>query len=77
MVLIENFLLQISIFFDLIFMCQHFLLYPARRAVIASETSKETELFFKSVDHPMIPFETSKEKESLIKSLDHPESEMF
>ncbi|PON44045.1 Lysosomal cystine transporter [Parasponia andersonii] len=65
----------ISIFFDLIFMCQRFLLYPPRRAMISSETSKEKELFIKSVDHPMIPLKTIKEKESLIKSHDHPESE--
>ncbi|KAL5581280.1 hypothetical protein UlMin_013722 [Ulmus minor] len=43
----------ISIFFDIIFMVQHFLLYSSRRALISSKTSKESkEPLVKSTDYP-------------------------
>ncbi|PON44039.1 Lysosomal cystine transporter [Parasponia andersonii] len=44
----------VSIFFDLIFMSQHFLLYGSRRAVIPSKTSEEKEPLIKSDDHPVL-----------------------
>lgn len=37
----------ISIFFDLLFICQHFLLYPVRVQLITSKTSKEKEPLIK------------------------------
>ncbi|KAL5581279.1 hypothetical protein UlMin_013721 [Ulmus minor] len=43
----------ISIFFDIIFMVQHFLLYSGRRALISSKISKESkEPLVKSTDDP-------------------------
>ncbi|KAL5581283.1 hypothetical protein UlMin_013725 [Ulmus minor] len=43
----------ICIFFDIIFMVQHFLLYSGRRALIPSKTSKESEQpLVKSTDDP-------------------------
>ncbi|PON95252.1 Lysosomal cystine transporter [Trema orientale] len=42
----------VSIFFDLIFMSQHFLLYGARRVMIPSKTIKEKEPLIKSDDQP-------------------------
>ncbi|PON44048.1 Lysosomal cystine transporter [Parasponia andersonii] len=48
----KTLLALISIFFDIIFLCQHFLLYSARRAMITSKISEEKEPLAKSVDHP-------------------------
>ena len=43
----------ISVFFDIIFMCQHFLLYPAKKATIASKLEREgMEPLVKSTDQP-------------------------
>lgn len=44
----------VSIFFDLLFMCQHYVLYPAKKAVISSKLSKDVgvEPLLKSSDHP-------------------------
>ncbi|KAF4385825.1 hypothetical protein F8388_010381 [Cannabis sativa] len=56
----------ISVFFDLIFMCQHFLLYRARRVAIPSSSSKEK----KSVEFQIFPSKHSEEKISLIKCVD-------
>lgn len=44
---------QVSIFFDLLFMCQHYVLYPAKKAVISSKLRKDgVEPLLKSSDHP-------------------------
>ncbi|EXC31397.1 hypothetical protein L484_017679 [Morus notabilis] len=40
----------ISIFFDLLFMCQHFLLYPGRRELIPPKTVKAIEPLMQSSD---------------------------
>ncbi|KAH7577255.1 hypothetical protein JRO89_XS01G0228200 [Xanthoceras sorbifolium] len=43
----------VSIFFDLIFMCQHYVLYPAKKAVISPKLNKEgADPLLKSSDHP-------------------------
>ncbi|PON95254.1 hypothetical protein TorRG33x02_087760, partial [Trema orientale] len=42
----------VSIFFDILFMSQRFLLYGAHRVMVPSKTSKEEEPLIKSVDHP-------------------------
>lgn len=43
----------VSIFFDLLFMCQHYVLYPAKKAVISSKLSKDgVEPLLKSSDNP-------------------------
>ncbi|XP_031265050.1 cystinosin homolog [Pistacia vera] len=44
----------VSVSFDLVFMCQHYLLYPAKQAaVVAPELKKEvSEPLLKSSDHP-------------------------
>ncbi|GMN42654.1 hypothetical protein TIFTF001_011863 [Ficus carica] len=40
----------ISIFFDLLFICQHFLLYPVRGQLITSKSSKEKEPLIKPLE---------------------------
>ncbi|KAJ0052644.1 hypothetical protein Pint_02880 [Pistacia integerrima] len=44
----------VSVSFDLVFMCQHYLLYPATKAAVVSpELKKEvSEPLLKSSDHP-------------------------
>ncbi|GMN42655.1 hypothetical protein TIFTF001_011861 [Ficus carica] len=42
----------ISMFFDLVFMCQHYLLYPAGKAHVPCKTNKETEPFVESFNQP-------------------------
>lgn len=48
-------LFQISVFFDLLFMGQHFVLYPAKGALISPKTTKEesAEPLVKSSDDPV------------------------
>ncbi|PON44038.1 Lysosomal cystine transporter [Parasponia andersonii] len=43
-----------SIFFDIVFMSQRFLLYGAQRVMVPSKTSKEEEPLIKCVDHPKL-----------------------
>ncbi|KAL9454276.1 hypothetical protein AB3S75_006828 [Citrus x aurantiifolia] len=44
----------VSVVFDLLFICQHYVLYPAKKAVISSKLSKDggVEPLLKSSDHP-------------------------
>ncbi|KAK1567550.1 hypothetical protein Q3G72_013420 [Acer saccharum] len=43
----------VSIFFDLLFMCQHYLLYPNKKAVISCKLNKDgADPLLKSSDHP-------------------------
>ncbi|EOY02647.1 PQ-loop repeat - like 2 [Theobroma cacao] len=43
----------VSVFFDIIFMCQHFVLYPGKKATIASKLEREgKEPLVKSSDQP-------------------------
>ncbi|KAA3475483.1 cystinosin-like protein [Gossypium australe] len=42
---------EVSIFFDIIFMCQHYLLYPAKKATFRSKLEREgKEPLVKSLD---------------------------
>ncbi|XP_022750519.1 cystinosin homolog isoform X1 [Durio zibethinus] len=45
----------VSVFFDIIFMCQHFVLYPTKKATIASKLEREgKEPLVKSSDQPAL-----------------------
>lgn len=47
------YIMQISVFFDLVFMCQHFILYPGNKAHISTKPNKEgAEPLIKSPDDP-------------------------
>lgn len=44
-------LFQVSVFFDIIFMCQHYVLYPAKKAAFRSKLEREgKEPLVKSLD---------------------------
>ena len=49
-----NMQLQVSIFFDIIFIFQHYVIYPHKKAQVSSKLVEEerTEPLVKSPDHP-------------------------
>ncbi|KAK9272564.1 hypothetical protein L1049_002938 [Liquidambar formosana] len=72
----------VSMSFDIIFICQHYVLYPATRVAISPKFDGESvEPLVKSPNHPQTEKGAISSKlegesvEPLIKSPDHPQSE--